>query len=318
MIGWIDSFVGEYLLLTGARPVVYTTTNWWVTCTGDATGFIDGLAIANYGNSPYPLPASWSSYVIWQFADHGVFPGDQDIFNGRYQQLIEFAYGRALVWTPLPGGASDVAVGADGSVWIVGTGTVPGGYSIYHWTGSSWSAVPGGAISIAVGPDGSPWVTNATNHIYHWAGTGWVVYPGAATDVAVGADGSVWVVGTGRVPGGYSIYHWTGSGWSVVPGGAINIAVGPDGSPWVTNATNHIYHWAGTGWVVYPGAATDVAVGADGSVWVVGTGTVPGGYSIYHWTGSGWSAVPGGAISIAVGPDGAPWVTNATDQIFAG
>jgi GH25 family lysozyme M1 (1,4-beta-N-acetylmuramidase) len=93
MVGWILSFVAEYLRLTGRRPVVYTTTNWWTTCTGNATGFADSLAIANYGYSPYPLPASWASYAIWQYADHGLFPGDQDRFNGTYPQLIEFASG---------------------------------------------------------------------------------------------------------------------------------------------------------------------------------------------------------------------------------
>ena len=318
MIAWIDSFVDEYLQLTTTLPVIYTTTNWWATCTGNASGLIDSLAIANYGSSPYPLPASWSSYVIWQFADQGVFPGDQDTFRGTYQQLIEFASGISVVWRLLPGAANDVAAGADGSVWIVGATTVYGGHGIYHWTGSSWTSVPGGAVTIAVGPDGSPWVTNSINQIYHWTGTSWVRYPGAANDVAVGADGSVWIVGATTVYGGHGIYHWTGSSWTSVPGGAVTIAVGPDGSPWVTNSINQIYHWTGTSWVRYPGAANDVAVGADGSVWIVGATTVYGGHGIYHWTGSSWTSVPGGAVTIAVGPDGSPWVTNSINQTYAG
>ena len=93
MVGWISSFVAEYLHLTGRRPAIYTTTQWWTACTGNATGFPDGLVIANYGASPYPLPAAWTSYNIWQYADHGVFPGDQDRFNGTYQGLVQFAAG---------------------------------------------------------------------------------------------------------------------------------------------------------------------------------------------------------------------------------
>jgi hypothetical protein len=94
MVAWIKSFVGEYVRLTGKHPTIYTTTGWWTTCTGNSTGFAaDGLVIARYAASPYPLPASWTSYVMWQFGEKGVFPGDQDRFNGTYQQLVEFASG---------------------------------------------------------------------------------------------------------------------------------------------------------------------------------------------------------------------------------
>jgi hypothetical protein len=79
---------------------------------------------------------------------------------------IVFASGRSLIWKLLLGAASDVAVGGDGSVWVVGTPSASGGHGIYHWTGTGWTAVPGGAVSIAVGPDGMPWVTNSTNQIY--------------------------------------------------------------------------------------------------------------------------------------------------------
>ena len=96
MVVWVKSFVAEYLHLTGQRPSIYTTTDWWKTCTGNATGFADGLVIANYGSSPYPLPASWTSYDIWQYSPQGIFPGDQDRFNGTYQELVEFASGRPV------------------------------------------------------------------------------------------------------------------------------------------------------------------------------------------------------------------------------
>src|SRR5690606_9069946 len=48
---------------------------------------------------------------------------------------------RAGRWVPVPGGsASDIGVGADGSLWIVGTTTVPGGKNIARWSGSRWEA----------------------------------------------------------------------------------------------------------------------------------------------------------------------------------
>ncbi|MGH9857050.1 MAG: tectonin domain-containing protein [Acidobacteriota bacterium] len=90
------------------------------------------------------------------------------------------AFAQIPQWTKLSGGATDVGAGADGSVWIIGADAVPGGYSIYRWTGSSWEKVPGGATRIAVSPNGTPWVINNTNNIFQWTGSTWQTMPGAA------------------------------------------------------------------------------------------------------------------------------------------
>jgi hypothetical protein len=220
------------------------------------------------------------------------------------------------IFSPRPGAARNIAAGANGAVWVVGTNPVGGGFGIYEWTGSGWAPVAGGAVGIAVGPDGSAWVVNSNHRIYHRVGTGWVQLPGAATDLAVGANGAVWVVGTNPAGGGFGIYEWTGSGWARVAGGAVGIAVGPDGSAWVVNSSHQIYHRVGAGWAGLPGAATDLAVGANGAVWVVGTNPVAGGFGVYHWTGSAWAPVGGGAMEIAVLPNGHPWVVNASQHIY--
>jgi hypothetical protein len=140
-----------------------------------------------------------------------------------------------------PGAASQIAVGANNSVWVLGTNAVPGGHSIYRWTGTTWAAVPGGALTIAVAPDGSPWVINSAHRIYHRVGSSFIPYPGAATDIAIGANNSVWIIGTNTVPGGHSIYHWTGTTWAAVPGGAVKVAAGRNGNPWVINSAGKIY-----------------------------------------------------------------------------
>ncbi len=217
-----------------------------------------------------------------------------------------------------PGAASDIAVGANGSTWVIGSPPAANGHAIYHWTGLGWALVPGGGVTIAVAPNGDPWIINSSNQIYAWNGRGWVLYPGSATDISIGANGSVWVVGTSTAPGGHGIYHWTGTGWAAYPGGGVRVAVGPNGYPWLVNSSNQIYAWNGRGWVLYPGSATDISIGANGSVWVVGTSTVPGGHGIYHWTGTGWALEPGGAVRIAVGPQGNPWIVNSSGQIYQG
>ena len=103
MVSWIRDFVNTYRARTGRPPIIYTTTSWWVTCTGNNSGFgASPLWIARYGvSAPGTLPAGWSElslfslfceewlervkglmmglgyYTFWQFADSGVFPGDQ-------------------------------------------------------------------------------------------------------------------------------------------------------------------------------------------------------------------------------------------------
>jgi GH25 family lysozyme M1 (1,4-beta-N-acetylmuramidase) len=93
MVDWINAFVNEYHALTSRWAAIYSTTDWLTTCTGNSASFgaDDPLWIANYNGTPNPLPAGWSSYAFWQYADHGTFPGDQDTFNGSHDQLVYLA-----------------------------------------------------------------------------------------------------------------------------------------------------------------------------------------------------------------------------------
>jgi GH25 family lysozyme M1 (1,4-beta-N-acetylmuramidase) len=93
MVDWINAFANEYHALTSRWPALYSTTDWLTTCAGNSATFgaNDPLWIANYNGTPNPLPAGWSTYTFWQFADHGTFPGDQDTFNGSHDQLVSLA-----------------------------------------------------------------------------------------------------------------------------------------------------------------------------------------------------------------------------------
>jgi GH25 family lysozyme M1 (1,4-beta-N-acetylmuramidase) len=96
MVSWIHSFVNQYAAREHVYPVIYSTTDWWTTCTGDSGVFggTDPLWIANYTASHGgTLPNGWGFYTFWQYADHGTYPGDQDVFNGAYSQLQAIAKG---------------------------------------------------------------------------------------------------------------------------------------------------------------------------------------------------------------------------------
>jgi hypothetical protein len=218
----------------------------------------------------------------------------------------------------LPGGATDISVGANGAVWAIGTNPTGPGFGIWRWTGSAWTPVPGAAVRIGVDPNGNPWVTNTRNQIYQWTGTAFVHRPGGGTDISVGADGAVWIIGTNPTGVGFGIWRWTGSAWTSVPGSAVRVGVDPNGNPWVTNTRNQPYQWTGTAFVHRPGGATDISVGANGAVWIIGTNPTGPGFGIWFWTGSAWTPVQGAAVGIGVGPTGIQWVVNSRNQIYAG
>ncbi|WP_343998545.1 lysozyme [Streptomyces thermocarboxydovorans] len=96
MTAWIRSFSNEVHRRTGRRPVIYTTTHWWRTCTGNSPAFgrDHPLWIARYSRSgPGALPAGWSSWTFWQYDNSGTLPGDQNYFNGSLGRLKALARG---------------------------------------------------------------------------------------------------------------------------------------------------------------------------------------------------------------------------------
>ncbi|WP_189783742.1 lysozyme [Streptomyces capitiformicae] len=97
MVSWIKSFSNEVKRLTGRRPVIYTTTHWWKTCTGNSTAFggNHALWLARYNSAGAgELPAGWKFWTIWQYDNgSGSLPGDQNLFNGSTSRLKKFAKG---------------------------------------------------------------------------------------------------------------------------------------------------------------------------------------------------------------------------------
>ncbi|WP_433181343.1 lysozyme [Actinoallomurus sp. CA-150999] len=94
MRSWIHAFINEYHAKSGRWAVIYTSLSWWTSCTGNTdTTFATNspLWIAKWASSAGTLPAGWSFYTFWQYADSGTFPGDQDVFNGDSTRLLALA-----------------------------------------------------------------------------------------------------------------------------------------------------------------------------------------------------------------------------------
>ncbi|PCI76356.1 MAG: hypothetical protein COB20_10835 [SAR86 cluster bacterium] len=215
-------------------------------------------------------------------------------------------------WQRLLGSASDIGVGADGSVWAIGTDERSGGFGIYRWLGSTWQRVDGGALRIDVDPEGVPWIVNNSHSIYRWQDGAWQRMGGNARDIGIGADGTVWVTSGGGT------YRYDEGNWIGVRGSGVRIDVDPNGIPWVLDHTNDIHQLIAGRWVRRSGEARDIGIGGDGSVWIVGTSDDEGNHNIYRWSGTAWNRVTGSSRQISVGPDGYPWAANAKGNIYRG
>lgn len=97
MVNWIQDFSDGVKQRSGRYPVIYTTTNWWKSCTGNSGAFKDTnpLMVASWGDSPGALP-DWPYHTIWQHTSSGTVAGiagevDRDSFNGSTSQLKTFA-----------------------------------------------------------------------------------------------------------------------------------------------------------------------------------------------------------------------------------
>ncbi|KAI6149262.1 glycoside hydrolase family 25 protein [Pisolithus tinctorius] len=95
MITWIKDFSNTYHAATSRYPVIYTTMDWWSTCTGNSASFASDnpLWIADWSSTLGTLPAGWAYTSFWQYADSGPNPGDADLWNGDVSGLQRMALG---------------------------------------------------------------------------------------------------------------------------------------------------------------------------------------------------------------------------------
>ena len=222
----------------------------------------------------------------------------------------------------LPGSATDIAVGADGSAFMIGTSPcIPLGCGIYKFDGSDWRQVQGQGVRIAVDPQGNPWVVDRQARIFRMVNGRFVQLSGNATDIGIGADGSAFVVGTAPCNEyGCGIYKFDGSNWQAIAGRdarGVRIAVDPHGNPWVVNRIGGIFRMINGNFVQVPGTATDVGVGSDGSVFTVGSRPLSEfGNGLYKFSDNGFVEIPGFAVGVSVDPRGNPWIVDDKQGIY--
>jgi GH25 family lysozyme M1 (1,4-beta-N-acetylmuramidase) len=153
MTAWLTAFVATARSLTGQYPVIYSTADWWDTCTGRSAAFgADPMWVAAYGFASPPVPAGWHGWTFWQYTSGGTVPGvatpgttDLDSFSPAAVGLID------------PGGQSSLA-GARVSLPVGSLGAVAGETLKYAAAGlpPGLSVTAGGMIAGTIAAAAAP------------------------------------------------------------------------------------------------------------------------------------------------------------------
>jgi hypothetical protein len=202
----------------------------------------------------------------------------------------------------------DMAIDANGLLWVVGNftnaGGVANGDSVATWNGVSWAAPAAGANAVVNAVE-----INRTGIVY--AAGDYTSLGGVAINRIGQWNGSAWsAMGTGATGGAVLCMTVLPNG-NVVIGGAFTQVGG-------VATTDNIALWDGSTWVSMGGVGGNVlalAVAPDGTLYAGGSFTSIGGITadrIARWNGVSWEAVGSGVNGtvtfLTAGPDGSIYV----------
>ncbi len=166
MVEWIAAFVAEADRRTGQPPAIYSTQDWWATCTGDSAAFAaDPLWVSSYAATP-AVPGAWNgNWTYWQYTDAATPPGVPDATDASWLSSTALVLAAPASRSSAAGGAASLTpklLDAGQAVTYSGTG-LPGGASISPSSGvisgklqSSAAAFP---VSITAAATGDPSAT---------------------------------------------------------------------------------------------------------------------------------------------------------------
>ena len=133
MTAWLAAFTQTARNLTGQFPVIYTTADWWDTCTGSTAFGADPMWVAAYGFAKPPLPAGWRAWTFWQYTSGGTVPGvasagstDLSVFNTSLVGLINPGSQASRAGAKVSLGVGALATAGRQPLTFTATGLPPG------------------------------------------------------------------------------------------------------------------------------------------------------------------------------------------------
>jgi hypothetical protein len=63
--------------------------------------------------------------------------------------------------------ATDICIGPDGNVYLIGTDVRPNGFGVYRfYHGTDWDCYEGAGVRISAAPDGLAWLVDARGSLF--------------------------------------------------------------------------------------------------------------------------------------------------------
>lgn len=237
MVSWISAFDTEVQRLTGQVPTIYTTADWWNTCTGNSGAFSSSqLWIASYSAASPVSPAGWPQWTFWQYTSSGIVPGitgstDVSYFNSNQADPVYPGTQRGAAGSAASLQINSLNTAAGQSLTYTASG-LPAGLSISAGgliTGTI--SAPAGAYKVVVtATNPSSGATGSTAFLWEVPGTVTVTSPGSQSTV-VGSPADLQVQASDNAAGYVPTYTATGlppgasisssglvSGWPDAPG----------------------------------------------------------------------------------------------------
>lgn len=224
-----------------------------------------------------------------------------------------------LLYRKVSGVARDIAIGADGSVFVV---TYDGGLARWSNTRNAFLAFPGQFARIAVAPNGNPWGVTTQGEVFRNDGVYWkLVRNVVAQDISIGYDGTVVIADS---QGYLEKYDPAGDRFARLPVGAdgvpptgVRVAVDPAGKPWVITSDGYVVRCDHASCERLPVKARSIAIGPEGSIVIVDADRV-----LRRWNERDGEFDRIDSISdpielAAVGPRGKPWLLSTASEVWA-
>jgi GH25 family lysozyme M1 (1,4-beta-N-acetylmuramidase) len=190
MVAWIGAFTTEIHRRTGQSPVIYTTSQWWNTCTGGSTSFSsDPLWIASPSTSGPTLPAAWTNWTYWQYSSTATLPAVPTAFDTSYLSSTALELAAPASQSDLAGGSASLGVhsldGGPGTATIYSATGLPTGTQIDPSTGAISGTLPASATSFPVSVTATDGALQATQSF------SWYVHSTAGLAAVSSQRGSV-------------------------------------------------------------------------------------------------------------------------------